>query len=699
MLTCQITEKALFFEWSSDAAVKGTITCTCAHFGGFSNNQLHVLAEATKKVCARISENSYNTVFKGLRVIIESLRNYNWPEHDDVGSWQNTVVTMFQKTIQNKRVSLDSRISYWNAGAQILKALSRMGVIPTSVVLPHAKGGDRSDEKSTPPLGHKSKKTPIATAMEGVLPKNFMIEQNLELPDDLYLSKFKLELESSVELVSKALHGYWEEMIATHEIGSALIATIPIEERKNVIHSDGIGDDGVHVCSHTNPDALAWFLLLVKNYFDTGKISAISAEEVHRSPLGLSLGRTNALFRKAKSACPNKYINATPSNEYVSRLLGMLSIVDCNAAIAILVINNPVFTAESISAAALYMDNGDCYIQVDTENGLVRFSVSKPRAMSRKVAHLNRISREIISKIVECTKNIRILLKQQKRPSWKRLFLYAASRGPATQPGKISNNKEDKNSLKTRIAVDLTSFKGKIDLSPRVLRATQGIITFLRTGSLAVASIVLGNTIAVTESNYIPKWLVRRFGNRTLRILAQKMIVVSTHGRPWALAASDFTTMEHLHLFIVRILNEATGNDPFAIVARRRLSGGNETIVTQNTKSGSLHLHISDELLAALYAFEAKVLTLPEDEQLAINPSTNLSHRAICNIAQVSRLSAELDIDGANEADIQIASNFCGESLEELRMAHKMALDQVKKYDSLFINIRTSSGHSASQEN
>lgn len=143
------------------------------------------------------------------------------------------------------------------------------------------------------------------------------------------------------------------------------------------------------------------------------------------------------------------------------------------------------------------------------------------------------------------------------------------SRTPANRPNKVSNNNKDKNSLINRLAVDLNAIHTPVDLSLSVLRATVGIITFLRTGSLAVTSMILGNSIEVTESNYVPRWLVRRFGNRTLRILAQKLIVVATHGHPWAQAASDFLHSDDLHRFIVRILNEATGNDPFAVVARK----------------------------------------------------------------------------------------------------------------------------------
>lgn len=692
MLTCQITDKSLIFEWPSDSAVKGTKTHTCAHYGKYTPAQLRALAESTKSVCARVSENSYNVFFKGLSVILSKLNTHQWPAHNNLPAWQNIVVTLFEKTIQNKKIKLESRVSYWNAAAKIIKELSRSGVMPLSVVIPHAKNNIRNNENPAPPLGFQSEKIPLTKAIEDVLPKKFLIEPDLDKSDDLYLTQFKQELEASISQVTNALTGYWKEMVITQNIGKALIDSLPNEGRAEILKANGIGADGVHVCSPSTPKhiAMAWLLLLLKHNYETGLINSVTAEEVFRTSAGLKMGRVNKLFQMLKKICPQQYMKAKVSNEYASRLIGLLSVVDCNAAIAILVINNPVFTSESIAEADLYMENGDCYAQIDTEQGLVRFSISKPRALNRKVAYLNKTSREILAKVVECTSATRQLLKTRKRPAWKRLFIYLSSRGPASRPSQISNNNEHKNSLKIRLAADLRSIRGKVDLSPTVLRATQGIITFLRTGSLAMTSMVLGNTIAVTESNYIPKWLVNRFANRTLRILAQKIIVVATHGHPWALAATDFTTTEQLHRFIVRILTEASGNDPFAVIARRRLSDTQNSKLTPAAKSGDLHLHIDSNILAALYSYEAKVARMPLDEQIRIDSTTGLSHQAVCNIPRLARLAAELDIDNASESDFQIANSFCGDALDELRAEHQLALDQMAHYDSLFINIQSS---------
>lgn len=690
MLTCRITETVLTFEWQSDLAVKGSQTYACTHHGKFTPPQLQVLADSTIAVCSRLSKSSYNTCFKGLSTILEKLNSSQWPAHNNVPGWQNIIVTIFENTIRTKKLKLQSRVSYWNSAAQIIKELSRMGVIPHAVRIPNAKSNSRTDENSSPPLGYQSEKIPLVTAIEEILPKKFLVELDLDKPDDLYLTQFKQELETSVTLVSNALNNYWEEILTTHSIGKALMDSIPALGRDQIIKANGIGADGIHVCAPSSPRGLVipWLLTLLKHNFEKGLITAISATEFFKVSTGLGLGRVNKLFQSLKAICPRRYMKAKVANEYASRLIGLLSVVDCNAAIAVLVINNPVLTPESIGVADLYMENGDCYVQVDTEEGLVRFSVSKSRAGSRKVAYLNKISRDILAKVVECTATVRQLLKADKRPDWTRLFIYFSSRGPASRASQISNNNEDKNSLKTRLAADLTSIRGELDLSPRVLRATQGIITFLRTGSLAVTSLVLGNSIAVTESNYIPKWLVNRFANRTLRILAQKAIVVATHGHPWALAATDFTTPEQLHRFIVRILSEAIGNDPFAVVARRRLSNVNNHSTALPAKSGDLHFHINSEILAALYAYESQVATMPSEEQLKIHPETQLSHQAVCNIARLSRLAAELDIDDASESDFQISHSFCGGAWEELKVAHQIALDEIEYYNSLFVNVQ-----------
>jgi len=690
MLTCTITDSALIFEWPSESAIKGTETCICNRNPSFTLAQTQAITDATKTVCSRLSKGSYRPIFRGLRIITEKLTTKHWPSHDNIDAWQNIIITLFEKTIQTKGLKLESKISYWNSASKILKELALMGVFPPTVVFPSTKNNARRGEHPSPPIGYQSQKISPPVEIEDILPKSFLIERDLHKPDDLHLTQFRQELETSISTVADALKGYWKEMLDTHEIGKILTDKIPPEIRNKVIANDGIGIDGSHVCAPSQPEALEWFLILVKHRYETGQIRAISDKHVFDSSFGLTQGRITQLFQMAKKICPQKYLKRKKSSEFVARLTGLLSVMDCNAAIAILVINNPIFTAQSISTANLYMENGDCYVLASPEDRLVRFSISKPRAGNRKVAHLNNISCNVLSKIVECTTTTRQLLLKRKDPTWKKLFLYISSTGVNSNPGSRNNNLDLQDSLKTRLAEDLTSIRGNIDISPSALRATQGIITFLRTGSLAVTSMVLGNSITVTQSNYIPPWLVKRFGNRTLRVLAQKVIVVATHGQPWALAASDFITPRDLHLFIVRILSEATGNDPFSIIAHRRLEKEANLTPNHSSKNGQLHLHINGETLAALYAYESKISTLPEHEQLGTNPETNLSHQAVCNIARISRLSAELDIDTASEADFQVANNFCSEAWDKMRTAHQQALGRIEYYNSLFINVRTS---------
>ncbi|WP_447741691.1 hypothetical protein [Pseudomonas laurentiana] len=688
MLTCNITDTHMIFEWPDEAAVKGTQTFTCSRGNDHTLAQTRLLAQCVKNVCNRLSPNSYNTIFKGLQVIISTFTTRLWPAHNDSEAWQNIVIMIYERALQKKQ-KLETKITYWGGAEKILKGLCRMGVIAPTVVIPNTKQRTKSSEKATPPIGYGTKKIKTAEMAEDILPKKFMIERDLDKPDDLYLSQFRGEIEGNLEIVSNALKGYWEEMIATHTIGKSLIESIPKEERERVLQNNGIDENGLHVCAPSNPDALPWLLTLVQHRFESGQIKAVSVEELKRVSFGVSSNRIYQLFREAQSICPTRYMNAKVAGEYMSRLMGLLSLVDCNAATALLVINNPVFTADGISSADLYMENGDCYVQVDSEKGHVRLSISKPRAQARKVAHLNKLSRNILADIIRCTSNLRLLLKNNKNRNWRRLFLYMNARTPASRPSKVSNNNKSKNSLINRLAVDLVAIKKPVDLSLSVLRATVGILTFLRTGNLAVTSMVLGNSIAVTESNYVPRWLVRRFANRTLRILAQKLIVVATHGHPWALAASDFLTPDDLHRFIVRILNEATGNDPFAVVARRRLSEVAGEAAVKRGATGEFHFHVHPDILAALYSYEKKVAIMPLEEQIRTHSGTGLSHQSICSIARLSRLTAEIDLDNASEDEVQIAFSFGGDALDELKTAHEQALTEVSYYDSLFINVNS----------
>ena len=205
MLTYTITAKTLIFEWPSDLRVKEVMTHTCLRNRKHTVAQTQILAEAAKVVCARLSETSYGNIFSGLSVLVNKLPDQPWPAHDDVDNWQKVIITLFERTIQAKGVSLETRIAYWAAAVRILKAMARMGVMPQSVIIPSVKGNLRGGERGTAPVGFKRKKIPPAVEIEGVLPKSFIIERDLHIADDLFLSQFKAELETSISLMANAL--------------------------------------------------------------------------------------------------------------------------------------------------------------------------------------------------------------------------------------------------------------------------------------------------------------------------------------------------------------------------------------------------------------------------------------------------------------------------------------------------------------
>ncbi|KAB0483808.1 hypothetical protein [Pseudomonas reinekei] len=647
-----------------------------------------------------MSESSYGNILEALRVMLHNKKLKVWPKHDEASAWQNLIITHFETVLHMTDVTYETRITYWECISRFYKELKQIGVIPTRVTLPSTRLSNTTlkNESKIPPFKFQSKAIASATTIGEILPKKFLIERDLSQADDVYLSNFKSGLEKTCNEISTALTNYWDEMLEAHTIGRDIIAKIPVVELEDSIASRNYCNAGKHVCDIHNPLAFNWFLAVCKHHIDTGLIKEINGNQIRKTDFGRSLKskRIRALYKQAKEICPQNYIKASSANEYLNRLMGYLSIVDCHAASAILVMNNPVFTPEGISLADLYMKNNDSYLLVDTELDRVRFSISKPRAQSRKHSYLNQTSRRIIATVIEATGKLREQLKLSGRPDWRRLFIYISAKSINTSP----NNKSlsnPKNSLLERISRDIDVQSGKLKFSLGTIRASQGILAFLRSGSLALTSMILGNTPAVVETNYIPAWLVKRFANRTLRILQQKILVVANEGTPWMLDASDFESESDLHEFIYKILNEAAGIDPFSRIAKKRLSKYQKD-ATQGetyqrpTQPGDLNLGVSSHTLAALYAYEQKALTLSPNKQYIINPVTGLSPRSLASVAELFRRAAEIDIDSATEVDFRIASRFVGDSFYELKEAHKEAISLMPKYLSCFVEIGTKSG-------
>ena len=648
-----------------------------------------MVIKSLTSICQRQSTRSYGCFITATGALFSISDDNPWPESHDLPAWQDLVIETFKKSLNRESISFESRLYSWNLISRIYKELKSIGVLPEKVRFPSTDrlSGTLSTREETPPLGCNPVPIQPASAVVDLLPKCFLIERNLDLSDDVYLSNFRDELQGNCDKLSDALIDYWNDMLETHALGEEIIGKIPKDELKSVIQAGTFIVSGKHVCHPSNPLAINWFLAIIQYYLEEEFVVATVSAALRTCPFGKTLKQRwlRDLRKKAKSLCSKKYLNATATHEHLNRLIGHLSIHDCQAAAALLTMNNPVFTPDGICLANLYQKNNDSYLLVDTELDRVKFSISKPRAYSRKQTYLNTISRKIILNVLEATSKLRHHLKAKGRSDWKRLFIYVSAQGVNTTPNNNSLS-GGKGSLQARLNSPLGKMSDPHWLSLKAIRATQGILTFLRTGSLIVTALVLGNSPAVVESNYIPKFLSKRFSNRTLRILQQKLIVVAVAKSPWILAASDFENHDDLHNFIYRILDEATGSDPFTKLARQRLAQyAADKDQSEPPAKGNLVFQISDEELAAVYAYADCCSKLPLDEQFKIHSETGQSPRTLADVAELLRRCAAIDIEASTEMDILIASRFVGDSFSEIKHAHERATVLAPEYSARFM--------------
>ena len=683
MLKYEVTSERFTFVWNDPDTVKGFRESKVGGYLMDAQTKLMLVADCVCSHSAKVGQGSYIGLVATFRRITDLYRTSSPPEADDAAGWNRTLLSHYEATLQNRSIAAKTRTENWNAIALIYKELKRKGGMPQRAKIPSNNLNSRfRKSQPQPPLGHEEIPIPPAKNLNETLPKKFLIEPDLTLDDDAFLFKLKSDLQRSAQGVTLGCIEYWHRMRNVHAIGKSLIDEISEEDIQKAWTSGNYVINGVHLVDPASPKALCWFLALAKHAFLNDDVKLLTWKELSKLPFmkGLGNDRLDALKALIRKAHPVDDINSKHITEYMIRLMGFLSAIDCSAACAILIAENPIYNAESMHKSDLYMANGAPYLLIDTENGRARFSVKKARAKARKSSYLSKLSRTIIHDVIECTTEVREKLIRQKNKNWKRLFITVSKKmnNGSSTIGRIY----PKGMLFDRIQYDIKHLELlRSNFNLKSIRATQGLIIYLTSGSLVLTSNVLGNTVRVVKSNYIPEWLIQRMSNRTMRILQQKLIIVSTAGQPWMQIASDSLTEEELGKFVIIVLNGAVGSDPFSVAARKRLgshSAANSSVPKAYSNSlEEMGIHAAPETLALLYSYAQHAKNLPQRQQQKIIPHTDVTPEGLIHLVGLIQGIAELDHENASAVELAIAINFIGDSSASLMSAHRQAQEMV----------------------
>jgi len=684
MLTYRISNEKITFQWNDDEAIREVRTGSIELPAWVMSEKIVPVAEVIRSLCIGGKESSYPGFFKAGRNIFKHVvnRQVEFPPATD--GWDNFLLTHYASHLAKTDLEFKTRMDQWCAIAVLYRKLRSNGFIPSDVYVPgEPLSSLKTSDHLNEPVGHKREKVIAPENLQYLLPKKYLIESGLNLVDDVYLLDLKKNLECRAGTLLGCGLDYWDRMLRCHSRGAELYANITIDEIENVLASNCFVRNGLHIAHPDSPSGQQWFFSVARYYAErTDVLEKITIKDLGKIPFFRKLIHNPSLKTKVRQTiCKlvgDDGVNNRTTNENLNRLLGYLSPRDCAVACTIIATENPSFTPGSLTNVRLYSQHGTYYLRGFSDTKRITLSVSKPRARERKVSVLPPLSIRIVTDVIRCTSMPRARLLDKRKTGWRKLFLVSSRNQIGSSPdfsctlgqytGLSFYDIYEKELEAVGISAEMVSLSR--------IRCTQGILEFLRKGSIQAVADLLGNSLQVVRKNYIPEWLIMRWGTRFLRTIHQKFILTATEGMPWQHAASDFETRDELQAFIRRVLLGLNKGDALSETMRCKLShySPDANSIIEMFLESELLFDRSPSSLAAIYAYADAVAHMPADQASSFDEATQLPLWIFPAIKDLLVKTVELDFDLATNAEIAVADRIAGESLSEIRKSHAQAL-------------------------
>jgi hypothetical protein len=224
-----------------------------------------------------------------------------------------------------------------------------------------------------------------------------------------------------------------------------------------------------------------------------------------------------------------------------------------------LVAHHSEITAEFLTSCDLYDKNGIVCGVIETDAGhyLVSNKYRKGSELAEQKILLTDETYSIVQTLIAITESARQYLRNIGDPNWRRLFLSTGKGfGYPKKLRRLTIAKPLRSEF-TQELVDLGAMPEAAETLSQhctltAVRALGGVAKYIETESLVAASKALGHTRFdyVLLKRYIPKPLLDFFSNRWIRIFHQGFILEAMSDSPYALAATDFSSVEEMHIFL-----------------------------------------------------------------------------------------------------------------------------------------------------
>lgn len=226
---------------------------------------------------------------------------------------------------------------------------------------------------------------------------------------------------------------------------------------------------------------------------------------------------------------------------------------------AILVLEHPAITPCFLEKLEFFDRKGKL-IGIEKSDGGTYLVGAKPRKSSELAQQrilLTKRTEQIIRQAIELTEHLRNCLKARKDKRWRCLFLISSSPAAVPSAWRSSLIAQYQPWLSDRLASTLgLDLQYATDLASRFglkrLRATAGVLVYLKTSSVQKMAEALGHTRWNPKllDHYLPRPIQEYFIERWVRIIQEGLIVEAMKESPRLLEATSFTSLEELDQFL-----------------------------------------------------------------------------------------------------------------------------------------------------
>lgn len=622
IMRVEITKATIKFSWPSQRARSKVGSAQMRFVPGMDKEQLEKVADAMISLCNGMSISFIKFFMHSLAEIFRKLTKSlgKWPVREE---WPLAIYNIYAAQILEGKGSrsVESSRTRWSGVKRVFESLMLKGLVP-AMNLP-GKAGTNSKKRSDPSAAEVLGESYVPVSPVGIsdvtIPKSYLCDLNYSKNDEDFFGAMQALLQSASDTVFQVSRAYWDEMLRCHEAGEILRRSVSRSDLLIAMEDpqwqDGSHSWKNHIAFPGTREGLAYFLGAIEyHFFETGQFTRLGLSEARELPFLRSLmgnSRTPILFYEGLRKELGAKDDATNT---LCRALGVLTTRDCAAATSILIHEQPRFNPESIERADAYDSNGKTLISIVSEalwfesvgahTKLIEFTIPKERAKARKGGLLSPIASEIFFDVERLTSRLREKAKCDQPDIARKLFLVGSQHGFG-HVGRVGTyfNSRHKPSVLAKMSKELEQAgfdSHNFQLSK--VRNTQGILVWLRTGSLAAMAASMGNSIQVVLENYIPDWVYRRMLIRVARRFQQKLIVLATTGSPWQLSVSDFYDQKGLKDLVLELLSTGHPGSPLAKAFHKAYASSDDSSLGA-VPEGEAYISISPESVAALEVF------------------------------------------------------------------------------------------------